>query len=73
MNIIEPAFEAIDKIDGSSILTNIERIGRVCYKTENKISETSSREFVKKILENGHESIIEHGKITVKIALSNIL
>jgi thymidylate synthase (FAD) len=67
MNIIEPAFEFIDKIDGSSILTNIERIGRVCYKTENKISETSSREFVKKILENGHESVIEHEKITVKI------
>jgi thymidylate synthase (FAD) len=67
MNIIEPSSEFIDKIDGSTILKNIERIGRVCYKTEKKITATSSREFVKKILENGHESVIEHEKISVRI------
>jgi thymidylate synthase (FAD) len=67
MNIIEATFEFINTIDGSAILKNIERIGRVCYKTENKITETSSKEFVKKILENGHESVIEHEKISVRI------
>jgi thymidylate synthase (FAD) len=67
MNIIEPSFEFMDIINGNQILANIERMGRVCYKTEDKITETSSREFVKKISENGHESIIEHEKISVRI------
>jgi thymidylate synthase (FAD) len=38
MNIIEPSFEFMDIINGAQILTNIERIGRVCYKTEDKIT-----------------------------------
>jgi thymidylate synthase (FAD) len=67
MNIIEPSFEFMDIINGNEVLTNIERIGRVCYKTEDKITQGSSRKFIKKIMENGHESVIEHEKISVKI------
>jgi thymidylate synthase (FAD) len=67
VNIIEPSFEFMDIINGDQILENIERIGRVCYKTEDKITQGSSRKFIKKILENGHESVIEHEKISVKI------
>lgn len=67
MKIISPTFEILDNIDGEYILKKIELIGRVCYKSENKITEKSSKEFVKKILENGHESVIEHEKISVRI------
>jgi thymidylate synthase (FAD) len=67
MNIIEPSFEFLDIINGDQILTNIERIGRVCYKTEDKITQGSSRKFIKEILEKGHDSVIEHAKISVRI------
>lgn len=67
MKIIEPDFEILDNISGNEILRKIEKHGRVCYKSENKITEESAERFVDMILKNGHESVIEHEKITVKI------
>lgn len=62
MKIIEPSFEFIGNIDAESILTNIEIAGRVCYKSENKITENSKEEFIKGIINRGHESVLEHEK-----------
>ena len=67
MRIIEPSFEILDKIDGQLIIESIERIGRTCYKSEDKITKDSARSFVSRIIKSGHESVIEHEKITVKI------
>lgn len=67
MRIINPGLEILSDIDGEKILKSIERIGRVCYKSENLIAEGTDKKFVKNILERGHESVIEHEKITVKI------
>lgn len=51
--------------DGVYILKNIERAGRTCYKSDDKITDNSYIDFIKKILKNGHESVLEHEKITV--------
>jgi len=67
MEILEPSFIIEDKLDGEQILKNLERYGRTCYKSEYKITPDSARRFVKKILSNGHESVIEHEKVTVRI------
>lgn len=67
MNIICPSFEIIDNINGEDILKKIESIGRVCYKSEDKITDGSARQFVRNILKSGHESVIEHEKISVRI------
>lgn len=67
MKIIEPSFEILDKIDGAEILKKIELIGRVCYKSEDRITEESAKIFVSSILKNGHESVIEHEKLSVRI------
>ena len=67
MRIIEPSFEILDAIKGDEILRNIEIIGRVCYKSEDRITEDSSKKFISSILKNGHESVIEHEKISVRI------
>ena len=66
MKIIEPSFE-IMPVNGEEILNNIERAGRTCYKSEDKITEDSARKFVAAIIKSGHESVIEHEKITVRI------
>lgn len=67
MQIIKPYFIIEDKIDGDKILKNLERYGRTCYKSENKITETSAPDFIKMLLKGGHESVIEHEKITIRL------
>lgn len=44
----------------------IEFSGRVCYKSEDKITDDSACAFVSKIRSINHESVLEHGAITVK-------
>ena len=67
MKIIEPYIELIDAPDYGALLKKIERIGRVCYKSEDKIKEDSAEGFVRAIIKRGHESVIEHGSISVKV------
>lgn len=67
MKVIEPSIEILDTINGDCILKQLEKIGRVCYKSENNITETSAKEFINKILSSGHESVIEHEKVSVRI------
>lgn len=67
MEIKKPSFIIEDKINGLQILKNIERYGRVCYKSENKITKDSAKKFVSMLIKLGHESVLEHEKITVRI------
>lgn len=67
MKIIEPSIEILDEIDGERIIKQLEKMGRVCYKSENRITETSAKEFISRILSSGHESVIEHEKVSVRI------
>lgn len=66
MRIIEPKVEILTPIDGQAILKHIEQVGRVCYKSEDKIAEESAEKFVAGIIRRGHEAVIEHFNITVK-------
>lgn len=67
MRVIEPYFEILDELDGREMLKKIERIGRVCYKSEDLITDDSAERFVGNILKRGHESVIEHEKISVRM------
>lgn len=67
MNIIKPRFEILDKFDGMSMLKKLELCGRVCYKSEENITSESAIKFIENILKSGHESVLEHDKITVRI------
>ncbi len=46
-------------------LNKIERYGRICYKSESKITQDSSEAFIANIIKSGHESVIEHEKVSV--------
>ena len=67
MRIIQPSIEIMTTLDGDYILKFIERCGRVCYKSEDKITEGSAEKFVRALIKSGHESVIEHFNITVKV------
>lgn len=67
MRIIKASFILEDSFDGNEIIKKIELAGRTCYKSEKIITSDSAKIFVKKLIETGHESVIEHEKITVRI------
>lgn len=65
--IVPASFTIEDDINGDAVLAAIERAGRTCYKSECKITPGSAREFVRKIIASGHESVLEHEKVTARI------
>ena len=67
MKIIEPSVMLENSIDGKEILKKIERIGRVCYKSEGNIREGSSEKFVANLINRHHESVLEHESISVRV------
>lgn len=67
MNIIKPSVEIIDMKDYDQMIRKIEKIGRVCYKSEGNISEGSAERFITNLLKRKHESVIEHESVTVRL------
>ena len=67
MRIIKPSFEIWDQEEGlEGVYKQIERAGRVCYKSEDKITETSAREFVERMIKSGHGAMLEAGTIYLR-------
>ncbi len=67
MKIVKASFEIIDTVRPEEIMKNVEKFGRVCYKSEGNITNDSAGPFIERIIRSGHESVIEHEKISVKI------
>lgn len=69
MRIIKPSYEILTDLN-QNYLKLIELAGRTCYKSEDKITENSSREFAKMLMSRGHYSVIEHGYFSVRFIVS---
>ena len=67
MRIIPPSFEILAMPDGAEILRLIEAAGRTCYKSEDRVTPFSAREFVRRIIASGHHSVIEHVSASVRL------
>ena len=66
MKIINAYYSIETPIDGAEILKRIEKAGRTCYKSEDRITEESAENFIRMLIERGHESVLEHESITVR-------
>ncbi len=66
MRLVEP-WVKVEKFDGKQIMKRIERACRTCYRSEGKIAEDSYKSLIKNCLTRGHESVLEHEKVTVRI------
>ncbi len=73
MKIIEPYFEIQDDLDRSSLAVRLEACGRICYKSEDLITEDSAVPFVTKIAKHGHNSVLETAVVTLKLFCSDDL
>ena len=67
MIIQKPTVELLSTEPYGDMLRRIERIGRVCYKSEDRIEEGSAEKFIRGIIRRGHESVLEHEKLTARI------
>lgn len=71
--IVKPKFQILSRLNERSILRHLERCGRTCYKSEDKITNDSCYKFIKMLLSKGHESVIEHYNISIKFVCSRAL
>ena len=58
VEILEPTGYTLD-----DIYKQIEIAGRTCYKSEDKITPTSAKEFVDRMIKSGHGAMLEHGTV----------
>ena len=64
MKLIKQSFEIWEQPAGlEGIYKQIERVGRVCYKSEDKITEDSAKPFVDRMIKSGHGAMLEHGTV----------
>lgn len=64
MKLIKQSFEILDQQCGlEGIYKQIEIAGRTCYKSEDKITEDSAKEFVDMLIERRHLAMLEHGTV----------
>ena len=66
MQLVDPKIE-VEKVDGKQIMKRIERACRTCYRSEGKITEESYKTLLKNCITRGHEFVLEHEKITVRM------
>ena len=67
MKIIQPSVEAVSPMSRGELLRKLEAAGRTCYKSESKIAEGTAQSFLRNIIKSGHESVLEHGSVTLRI------
>ena len=68
MKLIKQSFEILNQQPGlEGIYKQIELSGRTCYKSEDKITEGSAKEFVDRMIKSGHGAMLEHGTVYLKI------
>ncbi len=71
MIIVDPSFELQDDLDSASLAIRLEACGRICYKSEDKITEDSALPFVTKIAAHGHNSVLEMAAVTLRVDCSD--
>ena len=69
MLIIKPSVEIITPIQATTVMKRIEEIGRTCYKSADKIRPDSAAKFVDKLIQSGHESVLEHCTLSVRFTV----
>lgn len=64
MKLIKPYFEIWEQSAGlEGVYKQIEKVGRVCYKSDDKITEGSAKPFVDRMIKSGHGAMLEHGTV----------
>ena len=72
MKLIKQTFEILEQQPGiEGMYKQIELAGRTCYKSEDKITEDSAKEFVDRMINSGHWAMLEHGTVYLRIPIKD--
>lgn len=69
MRVVKAGYEIMDPLKGEEILKKIEKVARVCYKSEDKITTGSAEKMVRGLVKRGHEAMLEHFSFSVKFTV----
>lgn len=64
---VQLSWEFMEVPRPKEMLRLIEKAARTCYKSEDKTTLDSDEQLIRSCIKNGHESVLEHAKLTVKI------
>lgn len=74
MKLCKPSFEIWEQPVGlEGVYKQIEKVGRVCYKSENKITEDSAKPFVDRMIKSSHGAMLEHGTVYLAMPMGTML
>lgn len=65
MKTINAGYEILTPIRGDE-LQLIEKAGRTCYKSEDKITDESAKKFVAGLIKRNHEAMLEHSFLSIR-------
>lgn len=69
MKIIKPSWRiaALTEADPTRLMKHLEAMGRICYQSEDAITDTSYDQFLRNIVKRGHEAVLEHATVTAVV------
>lgn len=73
MKLIEQRVELVKPVPYKDLLEKVEQMGRLCYKSEDKIKEDSAEKFIRGLIKSGHGSVIEHASMTLKFTTNRAM
>ena len=68
MKAIKPGYEIINE---PSVTKKIERIARICYKSEDKIADGTDIRMINDLIKRQHTAMLEHGSVVVRVNRCN--
>lgn len=68
MKIIPASFTILEDLDRLDMAVRIELCGRLCYKSEDKITAGSAEPFIKRIVQHGHNSVMEMAALSIRVS-----
>ena len=72
MKLIKPSFEILEQLPGlEGMYKQIELAGRTCYRSTDKITEDSAKEFVDRMIKSGHGAMLEHGTVYLNLDMTS--
>lgn len=69
MKIVKPSWtmSAMTEGEPAKLMKHLEAMGRICYQSEDVITDDSYKQFLRTIIERGHEAVLEHATVTAII------
>ena len=71
--MIIPQRAELEVFDPVTAMKKLEKIGRVCYRSEDKITDESYKGFLRGLVSRGHDSVLEHVSVTAYLTVNRAI